>query len=71
MEGYKGMEGWRGGGGEEQTHCSWGGERGIVNKTDSLCGRIGWGEGERDTKGQRKVKPGIFFEKKKQFCSWR
>lgn len=54
------MEGWGGGGGE-QTHCSRGGERGIVNKTDSLCGRMGRGGRERGTKGQRKVKPGTFF----------
>ena len=39
------MEGWGGGGGE-QTHCSRGGERGIVRKTDSLCGRMGWGRRE-------------------------
>ena len=39
------MEGWGGGGGGgEQTHCSQGGERGIVKKTDSLCGRMGWGK---------------------------
>lgn len=51
------MEGCRGGG--EQTHCSQGGERGIVSKTDSLCGRMGgWSGG--GAKGQRKVKPGIF-----------
>lgn len=48
------MEGRRGGGGE-QTHCSKGGESAIVNKTDSLCGRIGWGKREghkRTEKGE-------------------
>lgn len=48
------MEGRRGGGGE-QTHCSKGGESAIVNKTDSLCGRMGWGKREghkRTEKGE-------------------
>lgn len=30
-----------GGGGEEQKHCPQDGERSIVKKTDSLCGRTG------------------------------
>lgn len=49
------MEGREGGGGGEQTHCSRGGERSIVKKTDSLCGRTGWGKREghkRTEKGE-------------------
>lgn len=54
MEGYKGMEEEV----EENKRIVLRVEKGvIVSERDSLCGRTGCG----GTKGQRKVKPGVFF----------